>query len=104
VPILFGGPQVVPPRPDAVRAQIDSEQTVKMREALLGEEIESEGDTRRVADSTCPLAQGAEMMIGIFAGRRLQQFRREPEHPLRLVSGHEIRYYRLEISQHLDLG
>jgi hypothetical protein len=44
------------------------------------------------------------MMVGIFAGRRLQQFRREPEHPLRLVRGHELRYHRLEISQHLDLG
>ena len=75
-----------------------------MRKAFLGEEIERKGDTRRVADSACPLPQGPEMMIGIFTGRRLQQLRGEPEHPLCLVGGHEIRHYRLEIGKHLDLG
>ena len=51
MPVFLGGPQVVPPSPEALVAEVHREEPVEMRQPLLGEEVESESGTRVVGDS-----------------------------------------------------
>jgi len=88
VPILFRRPQVVPLGPDAVRSQIDREQSVKVRKSFFGEQIQRERHPGRIADPPRPLSEGLQMIVRIFAGSGLEQFRWKPEYALGFVRGH----------------
>ena len=59
-----------------------------MRKPLFGKEVERQCDPGWITDSTRSFSQGAQVMIRVLTGRRLEQLRREPEHPLRFVGGH----------------
>jgi hypothetical protein len=76
---------------------------MEMREAFLGEKVERQRNPRWVADSARSLAQRSQMMVRILARRRLQQFRREPEHALLFVCRHQLRDYWFEIGEYFDL-
>ena len=103
MPVFLGGPEIVPPGPDAVGAEVDGKQTMEVRESFLGKQIQGECDARRIAYSSCPLSERFQMAIRIFSRWRLQQLRGKPKHAFGFVRRHQLGDDGLEIGEHLDL-
>jgi hypothetical protein len=104
VPVLLGGPQVGPLRPERVAAEVGGEQPVEVRQPLLGEEVEREGDAHGQRDARGAPAQLGEVVVGVGVGRGGEELAREPERPLGLVRVHQRVHHGLEVGEHLDLG
>jgi len=103
VPILVGRREIVPVRLNNVGTQINGKEAVEVRQAFLGEEIQSKRDARWITYSPRALSQFFEMAVRILSGWWLQQLRGKPQHTLGFVRRHQLGDNWLEIAEHLDL-
>ena len=103
VPVLLGGPQVVPEAPVAVVLEIDGEQAVEMRQALFGEGVDRERRPHGIGNALRARAQVAQVRLAAIALGEAEQVGRHPQHALALVRRHHFAYGGLEILQDFEL-
>jgi len=84
-------------------SEIDSENSVKVRKAFFGEQVESEGYARRLTDPLGALAELTEVPVRIFVRRRIENLTRKPENPLCFVNCHKLRDNLFEVRKNFDL-
>ncbi len=102
VPVFFRGPEVVPASPEALVSQVDGQEPVEVREALLGEEVQGQGGAGMVGDSGGLAPELGQVGVGAFVRARAHQVRREPELALALVRLHQLPDLLLQVLEHLD--
>jgi hypothetical protein len=104
LPVLFGGPKVVPDPPEAVIAQIHREQPVEMGQPLFREKIERQRRPGRIRDSGGALPQLLVVRVRAFAFFGADQIDGIPQLPLPLVILHELADLGLKVPEHFELG
>jgi hypothetical protein len=76
---------------------------MKVREPFFGKKVQRQSDTRWIAYPSGALFQCFQVVIRIFARRRLQELGGEPQDSLGFVRYHQFIYERLEIGENFDL-
>lgn len=104
VPVLFGGPQVVPVAPVAVVVEVDGEKAMEVRQPLLGEGVHGQRCADGVRNAPRALPQLREVRLEAIPLREAEEVARHPQFPLALVGVHHLPDRSLEILQHFEFG
>jgi hypothetical protein len=102
MPVFFSGPEVVPAPPEAVVAEIYGQEPMKMRQPLLGQEVQRQRGPSVIGDAGSLLAKLGDVGFGTLVGGGAYQIRWKPELSLALMNFHQLADDVLQVLKHLD--
>jgi hypothetical protein len=103
MPVFFSGPEIVPASPEAVVAEIYGQEPMKVRQPLLGEEVQRQRCPGVIRDAGSLLAKLGDVGFGALVGSGANQIRRKPELSLALMNFHQLADDVFQVLEHLDL-